>query len=346
MGESYVDKIKKKYSLEELKEAISQFKKTKTLVIGDTIIDEYHFTVPKGRATKDPILSVDYISHEVYAGGILAVANHASGFVDEVTCITAIGDREDRKEFIKTALNKNISAKFFVKKDSPTTLKKRYLDSTRNEKLFKVEFINETPINEETEQEIINLLEQELPKHDLVLVGDFGHGLITESIIKLLEEKSKYLSVNAQCNSANLGFNFVTKYTKPSYMTMDITELQYAVSDRFSETPVLMQKLHDKARFNKFLVTMGKEGAGYFDNGEITFSPAFVTRPKDTVGAGDAVFTVTSLFAHSGMNELIPFIANCAGGVAVSYLGNKESVNRQNLLEFISQAYNGEMKLR
>ncbi|MBS3132523.1 hypothetical protein J4470_00135 [Candidatus Woesearchaeota archaeon] len=344
MEESYIEGIKRKYSIEKLKEALSQFKRIKILVIGDTIIDEYHFTRPKGRATKDPILSVDYVNHEVYGGGILAVANHVSNFADEVTCITAIGDRNDRKDFITGALNKNVDLKLLVKKDSPTTIKKRYLDNIRNEKLFKVEFINEAPIDEETEKKLIGFLEQELPKNDLVLLGDFGHGLITEKVIKLLEEKSKYLAVNAQCNSANLGFNFVTKYSKPKYITMDITELQYAVSDRFSTVDVLMKKLRDKTGFSNFLVTMGKEGAGYFNNNNIRFSPAFVTRPKDTVGAGDAVFSVTSLFSCLGMKELIPFIANCAGGIAVSYLGNKESINKEKLLEFISQAYNGEIK--
>src|SRR3990167_931265 len=114
MEESYIEGIKRKYSIEKLKEALSQFKRIKILVIGDTIIDEYHFTKPKGRATKDPILSVDYINHEIYAGGILAIANHISNFVDKVTCVTALGDGEDRKDFILKSLNRNVSVKFFI----------------------------------------------------------------------------------------------------------------------------------------------------------------------------------------------------------------------------------------
>ncbi|MBI2664006.1 hypothetical protein HYX10_01550 [Candidatus Woesearchaeota archaeon] len=340
--DGYIESVKSKYSLEKIKQILAQLKRTKVLAIGDTIIDEYHFTIPKGRATKDPILSVDYKSHEVYAGGILAVANHASGFVDKVTCVTAIGDRDDRKDFINESVKKNVALKYFIKKNSPTTTKKRYLDAVRNEKLFKVEFINEEPIDGETEKELMSFLGEELPKHDLVLVGDFGHGFITENIIRFLEGKTKFLAVNAQCNSANLGFNFVTQYSKPAYITMDITELQYAVADRFSPVHELMRKLQQKSNFNHFLVTMGRQGAGYFNNGQLTFSPAFVIRPVDTVGAGDAVFTVTSLFAHAGITELIPFIANCAGGIAVSYLGNKESVNADNLIQFVEKTYNGE----
>ena len=344
MEESHIADIKKKYSLEQIKEIISQFKKMRVLVVGDIIIDEYHFTSPKGRATKDPILSVDYINHETYAGGILAIANHVSSFVDKVKCVTVLGDQEDKKEFINNALNTNIDVKFFVKENSPTTIKKRYLSVVHNEKLFKVEHINDESISEALEQEFIAYLDQELPKYDLVLIGDFGHGLVTDSIIEFLEKKSNYLTVNVQCNSANLGFNYVTKYNSPTFLSMDIQELQYAVSDRFNDVPVLMNKLHDKSGFNKFLVTMGRDGSCYFNGGKQTFFPAFVTRPQDTVGAGDAVFSIASLIVYSNYNDLVPFIANCVGGIAVGYIGNKEYITTNKLLDFIEQAYNGDKK--
>ncbi len=337
--------IKEEYPIDKVREITSQFKKLKVLVIGDTIIDEYHFTIPKGRATKDPILSVDYVNHEVYAGGILAIANHISDFVDKVACVTLLGDHEDRKDFIMKSLNKNVSLKFFVKENSPTTIKTRYLSIAHNEKLFKVEHINDIPISGELEQKFIDFLQQELPKYDIVFVGDFGHGIITDNIIKVLEEKSKYLAVNAQSNSTNLGFNYATKYHSPTFLTMDVQELRYAVEDKFSEVPILMNKLHDKTRFNKFLVTMSKDGSGYFNKGKQTFFPAFVTRPKDTVGAGDAVFSIVPLFDYCNCDNIIPFIANCVGGIAVSYIGNKESVTKSKLLDFIEQAYNGNKKV-
>lgn len=341
-----IRRIKDQCSIGQIREIISKFKGIKTLVIGEAIIDEYHFASSKGRATKDPILSVDYINHEVYAGGILAIANHVSNFVDNLTVVTLIGDKEDRKDFISRSLNKNIALNAFVKENSPTIIKKRYLDAQRNTKLFKVEHINDSPINEALEGEIVSFLELELPKYDLVIVGDFGHGFITERIIKVLEEKSKFLAVNAQCNSANLGYNFVTKYNRADFLTMDNQELWYAVSDRFSEVPVLINKLHKKKNFNRFLVTLSKSGSVYFDNGNQIFFPAFVMNPRDTVGAGDAVFSLTSLFAYTGNNDMIPFIANCAGGIAVSYMGNKEFITKEKLIDFIEHVYNGDLKIR
>lgn len=341
----YIDHIKKSYPMGLIREIISKFRGTKVIVIGDAIIDEYHFTLPKGRAIKDPILSVDFVRHEAYLGGILAIANHVSNFVDEVTCVTAIGDREDKRDFITNTIKKNVRFKFFVKGDSPTTLKKRYLNIVHNEKMFKVEYINDAPVSGALEQEIIAFLEAELPKYDIVLVGDFGHGLITDNVIRIIEKKSNYLAVNSQSNSANLGFNYITRYHEPDFAAMDTQELMYAVEDRFSEIPAIMDKLYHKAGFKKFLVTLSKDGSCYFNEGSKIFSPAFVMRPQDTVGAGDAVFSVASLFAYSNHDELVPFIANCAGGIAVSYMGNKESITKEGLLEFIEQVYKGDKKV-
>ncbi|MBI3035988.1 hypothetical protein HYY71_06730 [Candidatus Woesearchaeota archaeon] len=331
----YIKNIKQKYPQEKIPVILNKFKSIKTLVIGEVIIDEYHFTIPKGRAIKDPILSVDYVYHEVYGGGALAIANHVSNFADDVTLLSLIGDKNDRMEFIRKCLNPNIKTKFFVKENSPTITKKRYLNQLRNEKLFKVEFINDSPINEKLKNDILDFLEKELHKFDLVIVGDFGHGFINQNMINLLEQKSKYLAVNVQCNSANLGFNLATKYNSASYVTMDMKEIQYTTGDRFSDIPTLMMKLKEKTNFGKFLVTMGHGGAMYYHHGNIHNSPAFVKRPVDTVGAGDAVFAITSLWAYAEYDDILPFIANCVGGIAVSYIGNKESITKEKLINFI-----------
>lgn len=335
----YTQNIKQEYPTDKILSILEKFKSVKTLVIGEVIIDEYHFTIPKGRAIKDPILSVDYVYHETYGGGALAIANHISNFTDNVTLLSLIGDRDDRMEFISKCLDPNIRTKFFVKENSPTITKKRYLNQLRNEKLFKIEFINDYPINEKLEKDVLAFLESELPKFDLVIVGDFGHGFITQNIINFLEQKSKYLAVNVQCNSANLGFNLATKYNSASYVTMDMKEIQYTTGDRFSDIPTLMMKLKERTNFGKFLVTMGHLGAMYHHNGYIYSSPAFVKRPVDTVGAGDAVFAITSLLAYAKEDNILPFIANCVGGIAVSYIGNKESITKERLIGFIKELY-------
>jgi len=317
-------------------EILSKISKVKVLVIGDSIVDRYIFVLPTGRAIKDPILSTQLKSSEDYAGGAVAVANHVSNFAENVTFVTLLGDKNSYQEFIESSLNQNISFKSFVKKDAFTTVKSRFVNVQRNEKMFKYEEISDGEIDKELELEISNYLERELPKYDMVMIADFGHGFINDKIARVLEKNSKYLCANVQSNSANYGFNLFFKYKKLDFITMNDTELRLGTHSRFTPVEELVKEISLKNGFKKILLTLGKNGALYVTKGKTFTFPALATSIKDTVGAGDAVFSITSLFSYFNVDEkLIPFYANCAGAIAVNIMGNKESVRKQDFLQFI-----------
>lgn len=332
----YIQLIKNRFNYEDFLEKLNSSKKLKALIIGDSIIDEYVFVSPKGRAMKDPILSSRFNEEESYAGGALATANHLGSYIDQIKLITLIGDQNSRLDFIRDSLPKNIEVKYFVKENSPTTIKRRYINSYRNNKLFKVEYMNDKPISENLSKEIINYLSDELPKYDLVIVSDFGHGFINNSIRDTLEEKSLFLSANVQSNSSNLGYNYINHYQNLDFIVMNEEELRLPLMMRFEDINETMFKFYEKFKFEKFLVTLGKGGCLFFNGGELYFGPALIRKVVDTVGAGDAVFSIASLFNYLNMdNEIIPFIANCAGAIKSEYMGNKEKVSKDKLIKFI-----------
>lgn len=88
------------------------------------------------------------------------------------------------------------------------------------------------------------------------------------------------------------------------------------------------------------LLTAGKKGCTLAMNGMLMKCPAFITTTKDVVGAGDAVFALTSLIAQTGSDsELIPFFGNCAGAIAANIMGNKESITKEKVEDFIRDLY-------
>jgi bifunctional ADP-heptose synthase (sugar kinase/adenylyltransferase) len=63
-------------------------------------------------------------------------------------------------------------------------------------------------------------------------------------------------------------------------------------------------------------------------------SPAFASKVVDRVGAGDALFaTLASLWAIGAEEQLAAFLANLAGALSVSGLGNSVIVTAQGLLK-------------
>lgn len=67
---------------------------------------------------------------------------------------------------------------------------------------------------------------------DLILVSDFGHGMLSPSTIKILCESSDYLSVHPQANAANFGFHSISKYPNANYVCLAQREVEIERRER------------------------------------------------------------------------------------------------------------------
>ena len=335
--QDYINDLKKKFTFEKVLSFIEDLKKLKVLVIGDTIIDEYHYCRPLGKSSKSPTISSMFLKGEAYAGGVLAVANHLEQYAGNVELLTILGTQNSQIEIIENNLSKGVERKFFYRHDSPTNTKRRYIDTFLNNKLFEVTFMNDKFIDEKLEKEIITHLKTRVKDFDFILVTDFGHGFISSGIQKYLESTGKFVSVNAQTNSNNYGFNYITKYKNTGYISIDEKELRLPFGDNYGEINLLIEKLNKITSCNKITITLGQEGSLYYHNGNYFDAPAFTSSVKDSVGAGDALLAITSLLVYQNTPpELIPFIGNCMGNLAVGIIGNEHAVYKKDLVKFIN----------
>ncbi len=72
-------------------------------------------------------------------------------------------------------------------------------------------------------------------------------------------------------------------------------------------------------------------------DGSFIESPALTVKATDTVGAGDALLSVSSLAAYLGAPaEVVAFFGNVAGALATQTVGNSEPVTRASLEKFIT----------
>jgi rfaE bifunctional protein kinase chain/domain len=327
----------RKYKFENVLEWLNSLKNLNVFIIGDGIIDEYHYCDALGKSGKAHLVVNKYLHHEVFAGGVFAVANHISGICDRVQLLTLLGKEDSREDFIHKHLKSNINLKAFFREDGPTTIKKRYINEYQNLKLFEINYLNDKYINKEIEQEVIDYLRSELPKYDLTLISDYGHGFITSKIIEVIRKKSKVLAVNAQTNSANVGYNLITKYQNPDYVCLAEGELRLASQDKYSDVKDIAKNILENIHTKCLIVTLGKKGSfGVDNNGEMNKTPIFSLKVVDTIGAGDAFFAFTSPCFGKGMPlDMISFIGNAVGALAVQITGNKKPIEKYELLEFI-----------
>ena len=130
----------------------------------------------------------------------------------------------------------------------------------------------------------------------------------------------------------------ITKYNNPNFVCLDEIEVRLGTQDRFGDIEDIAKKLSNMLNADGLIVTLGKKGSiGVNSANEINRTPVFSTKVIDTVGAGDAFFAFAApCFAHGMPLNLVSFIGNAAGALAVQIVGNKKPVEKYELLEFIN----------
>jgi rfaE bifunctional protein nucleotidyltransferase chain/domain len=310
----------------------------KVLLVGDTIIDEYHYVAPLGKSPKENLIATQYRDRELFAGGVIAAANHVAGFCREVEVLTCLGEVDSCEDLVLASLKPNVKMTAIRRPGVPTTRKSRFVDSDYLRKLFEVYYMDDSHLIGQQEQDFAASIRERAGDFDLVIVTDFGHGLITRKSIDALSDSAKFLAINAQSNSANQGYNLVTKYPWADYICIDAPEAKLAVADKFGDLGLIASKvLPEQVACDRMILTHGRYGCVTYDRSEgVHHIPAFTGQALDTLGAGDAFLAVTSPLVASGADmDLVGFIGNAVGAMKVGIVGHRESVEKVPLVRYL-----------
>lgn len=335
--DAWLETFRQKHSVNEVIKQLDRLRSLKALVIGEAIIDEYVFCNTIGKSTKDPVLACQRVSSERFVGGSLAIANHLAGFCDQVRLITYLGETERQEDFVRGALLRNVEPFFITKPESPTIHKRRFVDHYSQNKLLELYIMNDRPIPKEAEKELLERFVDALNDCDVVIAADYGHGLMTPTAIASLCDKSPFLAVNTQSNAGNRGFNPISKYRRADYVCLANHEVAIETRMREGNLRELLLEVAQRVDCARFTITLGKMGSlHYAPECGFVEVPAFATRVVDRVGAGDALFALTSLLVAKEVPwDIVGFVGNVAGAQLVTELGNRVPISRIPLAKHI-----------
>jgi len=335
---AFLLEFKQKYSDKEIQDQIGSLSDLNVLVIGDIIIDQYHYVSPLGQTGKGNVLAVQYESEEQFAGGSIAVANHTAQFVNNVTLLSALGDRDSHEDYIRSKLEKNITPFFTYFKDAPTLTKRRFVDSDLT-KLFEVYFYQDEPTFKDDGKFVEKWLHDHLTEFDLVLVADFGNGFISPNMREIICSKAKFLAINTQINSGNRGYHVITNYKKANYISLNEPEIRLATHNRHDSLEHVAAEITKKLGVKQCAVTRGTKGVVMLDSDKKSFYrvPALSSRVVDRIGAGDAFLSLSSICLAGGLDSQIAnFVGSVAAAMDVQIVCNRESINSVSLKKYIS----------
>lgn len=335
---AFIKSISNNYSFDDIKAKIEEIKKLKVLIVGETIIDQYVFCEALGKSGKEPVLVLRDLESEKYLGGSIATARHLSEFCESVSVLSFLGDQDEHQSFIEENVEENIDLNFLIKSNSPTILKRRFVDSVDRKKILGVYSINDDSLTDHEESEFLESLEQLAQKNDLIIVSDYGHGIITSKIANYISKTDKFVSLNAQVNAANIGTHNIRKYNDIDCLIINANELRHEMRQRDGNIEDLAINLKDSINAKYISVTKGKDGAFLLsDKKDLTSCPAFASQVVDKIGSGDALLSLLSVCLFTGIEEdLALMIASIAAAQSVESIGNSSPINKINLLKTIS----------
>lgn len=333
----YLAGFLRRRSLQDVLAPLQAARRLEVLVVGEAIIDEYRYCEAIGKSSKEPTLAVKQLGREFFAGGILAVANHVAGFCGRVGLVTLLGAQNPRLGFIRRKLRPNVVPRFLYRRDAPTIVKTRYVESYHFAKMLEVYEFNDALPEEATRRKLRALLARELPRYDAVIVVDYGHGMLDDEVIALLCRRARFLALNVQANAGNIGYHTVGRYPRADLVCVAENEIRLESRDRRGDLRGLVRGLSKKLGFKKIIVTRGKHGCLAYDSRRgFAEIPAVAGRIEDRIGAGDAFLSLAALcVAQDAPMEIAGFVGNVAGARAVATVGNRAPVGKAELLKNI-----------
>jgi len=335
--DKFLSKVNKKFTKDKIYKILDSFDKLKILVLGESIIDEYVFCETLGKSGKEPVLTMKPYDTKRFLGGSLAVCNHLSTFCKKVSLISYLGEKNEEHNFIKKNLSKNISTHFINKVNSPTIIKKRFIEGVNKIKVLGIYSINDDLVNNRNEVKLYNLIKKKIKEHDLIIICDYGHGLINKKISNLIINSKKPYTLNAQINSSNTGHHTLDKFSKMLGIVINANELRHEFRDNSSSIAELAKKLQKKAKTQNILVTSGSDGASLIYRNEVHNAPAFAKQVVDKIGAGDSMLALVSLCIKKDIDkDLTLYLGSLASAHTVENVSNSSPIDKNYIKKIIS----------
>ncbi len=316
-------------SRKRAEELISNFKRASILVIGDLILDKYLWGEVERISPEAPVPVVDVKKETVNLGGACNVAWNISSLEGNVYITGVIGNDEGGRVLEYLLKEKNINSLIVKDPSRPTTEKTRVL--AVSQQLMRIDRESREPIEREILESVIGNIDSVIEDIDVVIVSDYGKGVITEEIMDYLRSTEKPVFVDPKPSNREL-------YHRVTTMTPNKKEAyQMADADKKLSVEDVGRIIMDRFSLNNLLITLGAEGMALFTGKNIIKIPAKAKKVFDVTGAGDTVISVLSLSrAAGGTWEESASLANYAAGYVVGEIGTAV-VNRDILLNLIPE---------
>lgn len=189
---------------EGLSQHIERFSKLNALVIGEAMLDSYSQGASGRLCPEAPVPVVDIRRRLDFPGGAANAAANLAALGARATLISAVGDDAEGRVLASLLGNQGVAVEPIVRQPGRKTLAKHRIMAD-TQMVVRFDQGNTEPPDEATEGALLAALRSLVPKSDVVLVSDYGYGLITQRAVEALAELRREHSFVLAVDSKRLG---------------------------------------------------------------------------------------------------------------------------------------------
>jgi len=309
-------------------------KSPKILVIGDLMIDNYLWGSSHRISPEAPVPIVNINSESSLLGGAGNVINNLNSLGAKIDVISVIGDCENSQKLKALLKNININTKFLIKQTNRIASKKSRVIVSKQQ-IARYDLENTEEISSDSENAIIENFKKIVQNYEILLLSDYGKGVLTEkltqSLIKIAKNNDKKVLVDPK------GLNY-SKYKGAYLLTPNKKEASEATSIDIKDNQTLEKaiiQLKNEFNLTISLITLSEDGVALYDD-KLRIHPTISREVFDVTGAGDTVLASLGFALACGVDidRAVEF-SNLSAGVVVGKIGSA-TASLEEIIEFES----------
>ena len=331
-----------KISASRVRQILSAAAKSRVLVLGDVMLDQFIWGSVARISPEAPVPVVDFSHESFMPGGAANVARNLTTFAVTTELFGAVGNDSAAGQLRKLLREQRIGCAGLVASATRrTSLKTRIV--AHQQQVVRIDRETRDGITPEISRRLLTALKAQLKKADAVIVGDYGKGVVTQTLLNevkaLCRERGVWLSLDPKpvhdLNLSNL--SLITPNRKEAF------ELAKLEDDTRNPNPLadknlmlVAERLLNELRPAVLLITLGELGMLLCQRGQQPVHiPTVAQEVFDVSGAGDTVIATFTLAVAAGASPLeAAILSNHAAGIVVGKVGTATTSPEELLKSF------------
>ena len=329
-----------------VQELLSAVANARILVVGDAMLDQFLWGQVSRISPEAPVPVVEFDRESFMPGGAANVARNLVALNAKAEMFGVIGHDTAASQLKELLARQKVDCRGLVAEAGRhTSVKTRIV--AQQQQVVRVDRESRHDIKPGSTRRLLTALANRAARADAVIVGDYGKGTVTQSLLdglrKLCRQRGLWLSFDPKpIHRLQLqGLSLLTPNRKEAFELAGLPD-ETRTSDPLRDTALMQtaESLLTKLQPALLLITLGELGMLLCERHQPPFHiPTVAQEVFDVSGAGDTVIATFTLAIAAGASPLeAALFSNHAAGIVVGKVGTATVAPEELVASFSKQA--------